>query len=92
MNADAHVGGREDLRFPELAQHSVYRVECSVDLLSDLGRSQDERQHLIQTNGMRITEHPEAVIQQKDDLTLAPVSTILPETKINSTTLGLIMR
>ena len=41
------VGG---LRFPELAQHSVYCVECSVNLLSDLSRSKDERQHLTRTD------------------------------------------
>ena len=73
---DKGDGARKRLWFPELAQHGIDRVEGGVDLFADL-RTED--QHRIRWT-------------KQDKRTLAPVKTILPETKMSKTTLGLIMR
>ena len=64
------------LRLAELAKHGIDRVESGIDLFADLRMG-----HQRSDRG-----------DIADECTLAPVKTILPETKMSKTTLGLIMR
>lgn len=64
------------LRFSEFAKHSVDGIEGRVDLFTNLD----------------VKDQNQSAKRPMKIATLAPVNTILPETKINSTTFGLSMR
>lgn len=73
---DYGVGRRSRLAI--FTKHGIDRIECSVDLLTDLNGLRGQRSGTRPRHGVAFT--------------FAPVSTILPDTNIKSTTLGLSMR
>lgn len=84
---DQEKNNQVQLGFTEFAKHSINGVECRIDFLPDLITKQCEQ----------VMVNREAQVKEYDGgigiyLTLAPVKTIFPETKMSNTTLGLIIR
>ena len=72
-------------RFAEFHKHRVNCVERGIDLFADLTASEHGTLASLHNN--------ESIRSSKEQyVTLAPVNTILPETKIKRTTFGLIIR
>jgi len=72
----------QSLRLAELAQHLVDRVEHCVYILP----------HLHMQTGTSVWAMASELVSKKRLVTFAPVRTIFPDTKMRSTTLGLIIR
>ena len=86
-------GGEVGLGLAEFAEHSVDRVEGSVDLLPHLiGDERCQCQHRYHTARALSTSPIQRHQGGNRIITFAPVRTILPDTKMRSTTLGLIIR
>lgn len=75
------------LGFSELVQDGIDLSEGLIDLLSELASCSNFRERMVQVP--RETHRRNV---GRSTLTFAPVSTIFPETKMRSTTLGLTIR
>lgn len=100
-------GVRQRSGLAELDKHSVDRVERGVYLFSDLKADAKTKRSVlcsVQVKTIKCAGYPGTKLRNADAgeeqrqkceeqlFTFAPVSTILPETKMSKTTLGLIMR